>query len=99
LSNANYRVKLFAKPENTHEGDCGMASLTQHDSIDVRGAWVAVFVALGAALGASVHFLMAVQERAQQRARLREMGPDMLKDVGLTRGDVERTLQRPEYWR
>lgn len=76
-----------------------MASLTQNDSIDVRGAWVAVFVALGAALGASVRFLMAVQERAQQRARLAELGPDELKDMGLTRGDVERTLQRPEYWR
>ena len=42
---------------------------------------------------------MAVQERAQQRARLAELGPDELKDLGLTRGDVERTLQRPEYWR
>ena len=76
-----------------------MASLVQHDSVDVRGAWVAVFVALGAALGASLRFLMAAQERAQQRARLIELGPRELKDMGLTRGDVERTLQRPEFWR
>jgi uncharacterized protein YjiS (DUF1127 family) len=76
-----------------------MASLVQHDSVDVRRAWIAVFVALGGALSASARFLMAVQERAQQRARLAELGPDELKDMGLTRGDVERTLQRPEYWR
>ncbi|MCA3262277.1 MAG: DUF1127 domain-containing protein [Telmatospirillum sp.] len=76
-----------------------MASLVQSNSVDVRGAWIAVFVALGGAIGASVRCLMAAQERAQQRARLREMGPDMLKDVGLTRGDIERTLQRAEYWR
>ncbi len=76
-----------------------MASLVQHDGIDVRGAWVAVFVALGAALGASVRFLMAAQERAHQRARLAELGARELKDMGLTRGDIERTLQRPEYWR
>ncbi|MFN7193241.1 MAG: DUF1127 domain-containing protein [Rhodospirillales bacterium] len=76
-----------------------MASLVQSNSVNVRRAWIAVFVALGGALSASARFLMAAQERAQQRARLREMGPDMLKDVGLTRGDVERTLQRPEFWR
>jgi uncharacterized protein YjiS (DUF1127 family) len=76
-----------------------MASLVQNNSVDVRGAWVAVFVAFGGALAASVRFLMAAQERAQQRARLAELGPEALKDMGLTRGDVERTLQRPEYWR
>lgn len=76
-----------------------MASLVQSNSVDVRGAWVAVFVAFGAALGASVRFLMAAQERAQQRARLAELGPNELKDMGLTRGDIERTLQRAEYWR
>ena len=76
-----------------------MASLVQHDGVDVRGAWAAVFVALGAALGASVRFLMEAQERAQQRARLAELGLHELKDMGLTRGDIERTLQRPEYWR
>ena len=76
-----------------------MASLVQHDSVDLRGAWVAVFLALGGAIGASVRFLMAAQERAQQRARLAELGSRELKDMGLTRGDIERTLQRPEYWR
>jgi len=76
-----------------------MASLVQSNSVDVRGAWVAVFVALGAALAASVRFLMEAQERAQQRARLIELGPNELKDMGLTRGAIERTLQRSDYWR
>jgi uncharacterized protein YjiS (DUF1127 family) len=40
-----------------------------------------------------------MQARAQERARLRELSPEMLKDVGLTRGDIERTLQRSDDWR
>jgi uncharacterized protein YjiS (DUF1127 family) len=99
LSKSNYKDNLLAKPGKTHKGDYGMASLVEHDSVDVRGAWVAVFVAFGGALGASLRFLMAAQERAQQRARLAELGPRELKDMGLTRGDIERTLQRSDYWR
>jgi uncharacterized protein YjiS (DUF1127 family) len=76
-----------------------MTSLVQNNSVDVRGAWVAVLVAFGGALGASVQFLMAAQERARQRARLAELGARELKDMGLTRGDIERTLQRSDCWR
>ncbi len=76
-----------------------MTSLTTSDAADFRVAWRNVFAALGAALRASVHALMDMQARAQERSRLREMTPEMLKDVGLTRGDIERTLQRPDDWR
>ena len=76
-----------------------MASLIAHESVNVRGAWVAVFVALGDAVAVSLRFLMAAQERAQQRARMAELGPRELKDMGLTRSDVERALARDAFWR
>ena len=76
-----------------------MTSLTDSGAADFRVAWQNVFAALGAALRASVHALMDMQARARERSRLRELTPDMLKDVGLTRGDIERTLQRSDYWR
>jgi uncharacterized protein YjiS (DUF1127 family) len=76
-----------------------MTSLTQSGGADFRVAWRNAFAALGAALRASVHALMDMQARAQERHRLRELTPEMLKDVGLTRGDIERTLQRSDDWR
>ena len=33
----------------------------------------------------------------RSRAELAQLGDDMLKDIGLTRGDVERELARP-FW-
>lgn len=38
------------------------------------------------------------QDRSQQRRRLAEMGPRMLKDIGLSRADVWQEVHKP-FWR
>lgn len=42
--------------------------------------------------------LLVWQERAEERARLRQMDDRMLSDIGLGRGDVEREASIP-FWR
>jgi uncharacterized protein YjiS (DUF1127 family) len=37
------------------------------------------------------------QERARQRRRLSELDDRMLKDIGLTRADVSREIEKP-FW-
>jgi uncharacterized protein YjiS (DUF1127 family) len=76
-----------------------MTSLANCCGPDLRDAWRDVFSALGAALVASVHAVMRIQERARERHALRSLGPEQLKDMGLTPGDVEHILQRTDYWR
>ena len=41
---------------------------------------------------------MVWQSRADQRARLGTMDDHMLKDIGITRADVERERTKP-FWR
>ena len=74
-----------------------MSNLIQTANPEVGSAWRAAFVAFGAALTASVSAIFAMQERASERARMAELGPDALKDMGLTRGDVERQLQKSNW--
>jgi uncharacterized protein YjiS (DUF1127 family) len=62
---------------------------------DLRTSWGAAFAALGAALTASVRVLFVLQERARERAQLAELGPEALKDMGLSPADVDRELRRP----
>jgi uncharacterized protein YjiS (DUF1127 family) len=76
-----------------------MTSSTQIHPLSVGAAWFGVLTALGAALAASVRFVLALQERAQQRARLAELDAASLKDMGLTQGDVMRELQKSALWR
>jgi uncharacterized protein YjiS (DUF1127 family) len=52
-----------------------------------------------AAYGASLlRLLLDWQERARQRRRLREMDDRLLRDIGLTRADVELEAAKP-CWR
>gem|GEM_PF-3841441 len=76
-----------------------MTNLVQTVPADAGHAWRAVFAALGAALAASVRAVFAMQERAYERARMAELDGDALKDMGLTRGDVERQLQKSDWRR
>ena len=41
---------------------------------------------------------LAWLERARQRRQLRELGDHMLKDIGLSRADVEAEASKP-FWR
>ena len=74
-----------------------MTNLVQTANPDLGSAWRAVLTALGAALRASVRALFDWQERAHERARMAELDGAALKDMGLTRGDVERQLQRGKW--
>ncbi len=54
--------------------------------------------ALGQALLALVRLLLAWQERADERLRLREMDDHMLKDIGVSRAEALRESAKP-FWR
>ena len=54
--------------------------------------------AIGQALEALVRLLLAWQERADERLRLREMDDHMLKDIGVSRADALRESAKP-FWR
>jgi uncharacterized protein YjiS (DUF1127 family) len=51
-----------------------------------------------AGLLAFVETLLAWQDRARQRNTLAAMDDRLLRDIGLTRGDVEIEVQKP-FWR
>jgi uncharacterized protein YjiS (DUF1127 family) len=91
--------KFASRSVHTHKQELTMRNLIQTANPEVGSAWRAAFVALGAALSASVSAVFAMQERASERARLAELDADALKDMGLTRGDVERQLQKSNWWR
>jgi uncharacterized protein YjiS (DUF1127 family) len=42
--------------------------------------------------------VMAWFERARQRRQLQQLGDHMLKDIGLSRADVEAEVSKP-FWR
>jgi uncharacterized protein YjiS (DUF1127 family) len=72
-----------------------MTCIAQPHSPALGSAWRTAFAAFGAALAASVQALLDAQNRARQHRQLAEMSPELLKDMGLTRGDVETELSRP----
>lgn len=72
-----------------------MTCIAQTHSVDLRSAWLAAFAALGAALAASVRIVLAARRQRHERMRLAELGPGLLKDLGLTRADVETEYSRP----
>lgn len=72
-----------------------MTCIAQSHNIALGSAWRAVFTAIGTALVASVRALLDAQDRARQHRQLAEMSPELLKDMGLTRSDVEDELSRP----
>lgn len=75
-----------------------MTCVTMACEVDLKGAWRMAFSAVGAALSASVLALVLMQERAQARARLERLDESALKDLGLTRADVSREIEKP-VWR
>jgi uncharacterized protein YjiS (DUF1127 family) len=76
-----------------------MASLTKSGAPSLGTAWHGVAVALGAAVAATMRAWSEARVRADERSAINVLGPQQLKDIGLTRGDIERTLQRSDYWR
>jgi uncharacterized protein YjiS (DUF1127 family) len=90
--------KFASRSVHMHKQELTMSNLIQTANPEVGSAWRAAFVALGAALTASVSAMFAMQERARERARMAELDADALKDMGLTRGDVERHLQKSNWW-
>lgn len=53
---------------------------------------------LAAALGAAFEALLLWQERSRERRQLREMSDHLLKDLGLSRADIEKESSKP-FWR
>jgi uncharacterized protein YjiS (DUF1127 family) len=51
-----------------------------------------------AAIGRIPHTMRVWSERAASRRALAMLNDHLLRDIGLTRGDVERELMRP-FWR
>jgi uncharacterized protein YjiS (DUF1127 family) len=49
-------------------------------------------------LGRACEALLAGAERARQRRQLGELNDYMLRDIGLTRADVDRETRKP-FWR
>jgi uncharacterized protein YjiS (DUF1127 family) len=76
-----------------------MTSLSiPHGEADFRAAWRTAFAALGDAFKASALALIVAQERAAARWRLERLDESALKDMGLSRADVARELDKP-VWR
>jgi uncharacterized protein YjiS (DUF1127 family) len=57
-------------------------------------AWIGVATALKLALLASLAALVLWQERSRQRTHLAELSEHALKDMGMTRADVEREIDK-----
>ncbi|MBI1244892.1 MAG: DUF1127 domain-containing protein [Alphaproteobacteria bacterium] len=66
--------------------------------VDPWGAWRAAFSAVGVAVSTSVVALAIWQDRARARARLEGLDDSALKDMGLSRADVSREIEKP-FWR
>lgn len=49
-------------------------------------------------LGRAAETVLAWQQRASDRKRLAEMDERQLKDMGLSRGDISREVEKP-FWR
>jgi uncharacterized protein YjiS (DUF1127 family) len=60
-------------------------------------AWSGVASALKLALLASLAALILWQERSRQRAHLAELSEHALKDMGMTRADVEREVDKAPW--
>jgi uncharacterized protein YjiS (DUF1127 family) len=75
-----------------------MVCLTVNGDVDFRTAWRAAFAAVGTALGTSLLAVVVWQERARDRTRLEALDDAALKDMGLSRADVSREIEKP-VWR
>ncbi len=75
-----------------------MVSLTADGNVDFRAAWRDAFAAFGTAIGASLLAVVVWQERASARFRLEGLDEAALKDMGLSRADVSREIEKP-VWR
>ena len=70
---------------------CGSSvARAAHPPVRVGSLWAAVSWV--------IETLFDWQERARQRHELRTLGDFMLKDIGLSRADVEREASKP-FWK
>jgi uncharacterized protein YjiS (DUF1127 family) len=53
---------------------------------------------IGTLAGLGLSLMLSWQERARQRDHLHSLDDAMLKDIGLSRADVEREVAKP-FWR
>jgi uncharacterized protein YjiS (DUF1127 family) len=75
-----------------------MICQTVNGDVDFRTAWREAFAAIGTALGTSLLALVVWQERARDRTRLEGLDDAALKDMGISRADVSREIDKP-VWR
>ena len=76
--------------------DCAEVPSTHRTS--AQRQVVGLAPALARAPKAFIDLLLAWQERAEQRGRLRRLDDRLLRDVGLSRADVEMEANKP-FWR
>jgi len=74
-----------------YDASCGTVSLG-------RPAFGGLFQRLLAVPAAVAQTLMVWQDRAQQRRHLASLDDRLLRDMGLSRADVEREARQP-FWR
>jgi len=75
----------------------GCATFEQQAAIGLRG-FGGKFRALRSLPAAMIDQALVWQERARERRRLRELDDYLLRDMGLSRADVEREASIP-FWR
>jgi len=68
--------------------------MTLHDRLRY---WAPSFPSPGAMLERLLNCLVTWQERSNQRHRLSELSDLMLKDIGVSRAEVERETRKP-FW-
>lgn len=63
--------------------------------LSLAGSWAVQ--ALGLALAHGLTALVVWQERARERRRLATLDERLLRDVGLSRADIEQEIRKP-FW-
>jgi uncharacterized protein YjiS (DUF1127 family) len=67
-------------------------------SVSNNATWTTDISRLRLSMGGFVDQVLAWQERARQRQMLASFDERQLRDVGLTRADVDRESEKP-FWR
>ena len=77
---------------------CGSMPRSLSAEQPVRGLTLALITAINVGFERSVEILFAWQQRRADRLRLQSMDDHMLRDVGLSRADIEGEASKP-FWR
>lgn len=80
------------------DGICAAAPKTIGSRRSAQGFVPTLVAAFDAGLGLMVDALITWQQRRSDRLRLQSMDDHMLRDIGLSRADVEAEATKP-FWR